>query len=98
MSSSEPDRRGQEASWLAEPSMHAVAADRRIAAWHRVPRMPNLTALSRLWARYVVMSAICEARASACSHDGSGNGCYSCALLFGYGFFLPQAALDELAN
>jgi len=62
-----------------------------------VPRVTNVTALSRLWASSVVMSLTRQTRASACSHDGTGDGCYACAMMLGYGVFLPQSALDELA-
>jgi hypothetical protein len=44
------------------------------------------------------MSFIREARAAACSHDGTGDGCYGCIMMLAYGGFLPQPALDEVTD
>jgi hypothetical protein len=60
--------------------------------------VPSVAALSRLRAWYAVMSFIREARAAACSHDGTGDGCYGCIMMLAYGGFLPQPALDEVTD
>lgn len=48
------------------------------------------------WGRLLVMSVTRQARASVCLHDGSGKGCYGCAIMIGFGGALPQSAFDGL--
>jgi hypothetical protein len=52
--------------------------------------------LDRLWAKVHIAWLTQESRAIVCPHDGTGDGCYGCAIMFGYGFSLPQAVLDQL--
>jgi hypothetical protein len=61
-------------------------------------RANAITAMQMLWARLIVASAIRKARAVTCSHDGTGKVCYGCALMLGFGGFLPQFTLDEVGT
>jgi hypothetical protein len=53
-------------------------------------------AFHRLVLRLVLLSLLLEARAAACLHDGRNGSCYGCAMMIGYGGFLPQATLDQI--